>query len=215
MEAVVFDWDGTLVDTLRDLYRANVEVLAAFGLPFDERRYRRHYAPDWRLMYRRLGIPADRLDEANDRWLAAFGAGAGLRPFDGVAEGLGRLRRIGVGTGLVTAGHRSIVEPQVRRLGLEALLAVRVYGDDLPVHKPDPRPLFRVLDCLGLRPTSATVAYVGDAPDDMRMAKAAGVLAVGIPSLLSSPRSLRRAGADIVADSAATWIAGLAGQDGA
>src|SRR5579859_7901916 len=101
MKAVVFDWDGTLVDTLPALYQANVEVLEAFGLPFNEARYRRHYAPDWRLMYRRLGVPAERIDEANDRWLAAFGAGAGLRPFGGVSDALRRLRAAGIQTGLV------------------------------------------------------------------------------------------------------------------
>jgi beta-phosphoglucomutase-like phosphatase (HAD superfamily) len=50
MDAVVFDWDGTLVDTLGALFRANVAVLGAFGLPFDEALYRRHYSPDWREM---------------------------------------------------------------------------------------------------------------------------------------------------------------------
>ena len=61
MQAVLFDWDGTLVDTLGVLYRANVAVSGAFELPFDETLYRRHYAPDWREMYRRLGIPDELL----------------------------------------------------------------------------------------------------------------------------------------------------------
>ena len=58
MEAILFDWDGTLVDSLGAFHAANSTVMAAFGLPFDVVVYRRHYVPDWREMYRRLGIPA-------------------------------------------------------------------------------------------------------------------------------------------------------------
>ena len=68
MEAILFDWDGTLVDSLGAFQRANAAVMAAFGLPFDVGVYRRNYVPDWREMYRRLGVPGDRLDEANELW---------------------------------------------------------------------------------------------------------------------------------------------------
>ena len=70
MEAILFDWDGTLADSLGAIYEANVEVMAALGLPFDRTLYRRHFAPDWRVMYQRLGVPADRLEEANASWWA-------------------------------------------------------------------------------------------------------------------------------------------------
>ena len=73
MEAILFDWDGTLVDSLGAFHRANAIVMEAFGLPFDEERYREHYTPDWREMYRRLGVPHDRLDEANGLWETEFG----------------------------------------------------------------------------------------------------------------------------------------------
>ena len=65
MEAILFDWDGTLVDSLGAFHRANATVMESFGLPFDVVRYRQHYAPDWREMYSRLGVPRNRLDEAN------------------------------------------------------------------------------------------------------------------------------------------------------
>ena len=57
MEAILFDWDGTLVDSLGAFHIANAAVMEAFGLPFDVVAYRKHYVPDWREMYRRLGIP--------------------------------------------------------------------------------------------------------------------------------------------------------------
>lgn len=206
MDAIVFDWDGTLADTLGGLYRANVAVMEAFGLPFDRDVYRRHYAPDWRVMYGRLGIPDHRLDEANELWHRAFDGADPALVFAGVRDGLVRLCAAGYDLGLVTAGVRNVVAPQLERLELAALLPVAVFGDDLPVHKPDPAPLRRALEQLGLADRPEAAAYVGDAPDDMRMAVTVGARAVGIASLLGHPDELRAAGAHEVADSVVSWI---------
>ena len=211
MDAVVFDWDGTLVDTLGALYRANESVLAGLGLPFDLDLYRQHYAPDWRLMYQRLGVPADRLDEANEQWLRAFDGAALGEPFPGTVEAVGRLATAGMSLGLVTAGDRDIVEGQLARSGLADYLTVRIYGDDLPVHKPDPRPLREALIRLDLADRPNAAAYVGDAPDDMRMARIVGVRGVGISSVLGSPDELRAAGATDVAPTVAAWVEELLG----
>ena len=206
MEAILFDWDGTLIDTLGALYRANVEVMNALGLPFDEVRYRRHFAPDWRLMYRRLGVPEARLDEANDRWLAAYALGGGSQLFPGVAEGLARLAAHGYTLGLVTAGDRSVVEPQLARLGLATTFAATVFGDEVAAHKPDPGPLLAALGTLGMVDRVDEAAYLGDVPDDMRMARAVGVHAVGIVSALGEHADLIAAGADEVVGSAVEWV---------
>ena len=145
MEAVLFDWDGTLVDSLPAL-------------------------------------------------------------FEGVPDALQRLARDGRRLGIVTAGHRSVVEPQIATLGLGGIFDVVVYGDDLPVHKPDPAPLRHALDALGLVGRPAAAAYVGDVPDDMRMARVAGTHGVGILSLLSGERELLAAGASEVAPTVTEWV---------
>jgi pyrophosphatase PpaX len=211
MRAILFDWDGTLVDSLGAFQHANAAVMASFGLPWDEAIYRRNYVPDWRLMYLRLGVPADRLDEANELWHTMFARAEDIIAFDGVPEALARLDAVGCRLGIVTAGHRLIVEPQLKRTGLGGLLAVRVFGDDLPVHKPDPAPLRRALQLLGLAAAPDEVAYVGDAPTDMQMARAVGVRAVGIASVVGDPDELIEAGADEVATTVVEWVAGLDG----
>ena len=214
MDAVLFDWDGTLLDSLPSLYRANVEVMAFFGLPFDEGHYRRGFAADWRRMYQNLGIAEDRLEEANRVWHDAFGGGHDAELLPGARAALDRLRDAGRTLGLVTAGHRGIVAPQLERHGVLGTFDVVVYGDDLPVHKPDPAPLRRALRQIGLadRPTAA--AYLGDTRDDMRMARAAGTRAVGVASLLGDPDDLREAGAQAVVPSVAAWVAAeLDGRD--
>lgn len=207
MEAILFDWDGTLVDSLGAFHRANSTVMEAFGLPFDVDRYRIHYTPDWREMYRRLGVPDDRIDEANDLWETTFGGdGDTVLPFPGALAALERLRDAGAVLGIVTAGQRDVVEPQLARTGLGSLLPIRVFGDDLPVHKPDPEPLRLALRMAGDGHRPETSVYVGDAPTDMQMAVAVGALPIGIESVLGDPADLRAAGAVELATSVAAWV---------
>ncbi len=210
MKAVLFDWDGTLADTLGALFAANVAVMGAFGLPFDEVLYRRHFAPDWRLMYERLGVPSDRLDEANALWVEAYAGGRETALMPGVVAALERLERAGLRLGLVTAGHREIVEPQLRRLGVARFFDVAVFGTDTVEQKPDPRPLLAALAGLAAvdgRPVEPSeTVYVGDTPEDMAMAVAAGVHAIGIPSRIGLPDDLQAAGAEAIVESVAAWV---------
>jgi phosphoglycolate phosphatase len=210
VRAVIFDWDGTLADSHQSLYAANAAVMRAFGLPFTHELYRRHYSPDWRLMYRRLGITDDRVDEANRIWQDAFHGGAPTSLLPGALDAIEHLEAAGVATALVTSGGRGIVEPQIRRLGLDRRIAVRVFGDDLAEQKPHPAPLLKALAVLGIAPaTFGEVAYLGDAPEDMQMAVATGVQAIGVVSVFSDPDLLRAAGAEAIVGSVAEWVAGL------
>lgn len=208
MAAVVFDWDGTLVDTLPAIYRANVDVLLQYGVPFDEARYRAAYTPDWRVMYRRLGVPAAAIEAAGARWRELFREAQALAPFPGVEPALRRLIEAGNVLGLVTAGDRDVVEDQLRRFGLNELIAVRVCGDDPYPHKPDPAPLRQALLELGVDPDPSVAAYVGDAPDDMRLARAVGVRGVGVVGVLGTAGDLLAAGADEIWPSVVEWVAG-------
>ena len=109
MDTVVFDWDGTLADTLGAMYHANVAVMARLGLTFDAERYRRSITADWRVMYERLGVPIERIDEANDHWWSILDQDDAAL-FPGVREALDRLAAAGHPLGLVTAGLRYLPE---------------------------------------------------------------------------------------------------------
>jgi HAD superfamily hydrolase (TIGR01549 family) len=211
LRAAIFDWDGTLADSLGLFFRANAQVMRELGVPFDEAAYRRHYAADWRLAYRRLGVPEHRLDEANERWRTAFDARSGQTiPFPGAREALLRLHAGGVPLAIVTAGDRAVVGPQIEAFGLAPIIRAAVFADDLDATKPDPAPLRRALALIGLVGGHG-VAYVGDAPDDMRMARAVGCRAVGVESLLGEADDLRAAGADEIVPSVAAWVEAILG----
>jgi pyrophosphatase PpaX len=209
MDAIVFDWDGTLIDSLPAIFDANLKVLEAYGLPFDDERYRAAYVPDWRLMYQRLGVPDDSLDAAGVRWLALYKETdeAGLLPR--IRESLERLSNAGFVMGLVTAGHRDVVEGQLRRYGLEDLLPVRVFGSDPVATKPHPDPLLLALRQLDRFERIATARYVGDVPDDMRMARTVGTLGIGIESTIGTRADLVAAGATEVYPSVADFVDAL------
>jgi HAD superfamily hydrolase (TIGR01549 family) len=211
MDAIVFDWDGTLCDSLPAIFDANKRVLAEHGLPFDEERYRAAYVPDWRLMYQRLGVPDEHLDTIGSRWLELYREidEAGLLPR--VAESLHRLSGAGFVMGLVTAGDRDVVEDQLVRYGLGDLLPVRVFGTDPIASKPHPDPLLLALRQLGGIERIATARYIGDVADDMRMARAVGTIGVGIESTIGTRDVLIEAGASAVYAGVAEFVDALLG----
>ena len=206
MDAIVFDWDGTLFDSLPAIYDANRQVLEELGLPFDNDRYRAAYVPDWRLMYQRLGVPDERLEDAGRRWIELYRgtSESGLLPR--VRESLERLVAAGFVLGLVTAGDRDIVTDQLERGGLGSLVTARVFGTDAIAAKPHPEPLLRVLTELQRIDRVATARYCGDVPDDMRMARAVGVVGVGIESSFATRDELIEAGATQVYGSVAAFV---------
>jgi HAD superfamily hydrolase (TIGR01549 family) len=204
MRTILFDWDGTIVDSIQALFETDGAICRQIGVPFDESIFRRAFSPNWRLMYRSLGIPEERVDEAVLVWASTFHADR-TRPFAGVEDALARLVGAGFTLGIVTGGSRTEVEPQLARLGIDGLLAVRVYGHDTTAGKPDPQPLRLALEMAGAsRPEEAV--YVGDALDDMRMAAAVGVRGVGIVSMLATPEELIAAGAVESATSVTEWV---------
>jgi HAD superfamily hydrolase (TIGR01509 family) len=195
-EAWAFDWDGTLLDSMgrtRDIYR---QLFAEFAVPFDERRFRAAYSPDWRQLYQRMGLGAERWPQADRRWMELYEA-EDPPLVAGVGEALRQLASAGTRLALVTAGHRARVELELRAAGLEGVFTTAVYGDAVPHQKPDPAPLQLAARYLRLEPSR--IVFVGDARDDMTMARRAGALAVGVLTGADEARELKRAGARWVA----------------
>ncbi len=204
MRAILFDWDGTIVDSIGALFETDAAICRKIGVPFDVSIFRRTFSPNWRLMYRALGIPNERTDEALQVWESTFHPDE-TQPFPGIENALARLAAAEYMLGLVTGGSRPEVEPQLVRLGIDGLFAVRVYGHDTVAGKPDPEPLQMALELAGaVHPNDAV--YVGDALDDVRMAAGAGVRGVGVVSMLASAQELLAAGAAECTGSVVEWI---------
>lgn len=206
--AAVFDWDGTLVDTLGMIYRANVAALAPHGITMSREWFRTGYTPDWRRSYRDLGVPEHLWDDVSDRWAAAMGA---MRPraMPWARGALRRLRRRGIRVGLVTASTRAVVAPNLVRLNLEGVFEAAVYADEVVHGKPHPEALLRALGELGVEP--ARTVYVGDTTVDLEMARAAGAAFAAVGTT-TDPEAFRAAGIEPVWSGVGAWVDDLLGE---
>jgi HAD superfamily hydrolase (TIGR01549 family) len=203
LRAVLFDWDGTLVDSAEASYLCYQRLFESFGISFDRDRFERTYSPDWYATYRAVGLPESQWSDADARWLDQYKQTPNaLLP--GAFEALRRLVNTGLRLGLVTSGDRSRVRHETVALGVFDLFEVLVCAHDVPRPKPAPDPLLRALSLLSI-PASRAL-YVGDSPEDVSMAHDVGVFSIGIPGgfpnrealLVSRPDYLARDLADAV-----------------
>ena len=196
LRAVLFDWDGTLVDSAEASYRCYVRLFSAYGIPFDRARFESTYSPNWHRTYEALGLPRARWDEADARWLEHYGCEE-TRLLPGARQALTALRGQGLDLALVTSGDRARVSAEVDRLEVRAFFRSLTCAGDTARRKPHPEPLQRGLRELGREP--AECAYVGDSPEDVEMARGAGVYAVGVPGGFPNRAALSASGPDLMA----------------
>jgi HAD superfamily hydrolase (TIGR01549 family) len=193
--AVLFDWDGTLWDSAEACYRSYDRLFRSYGIPFDRTRYEETYAPDWRQSYRALGLAEHLWEEADARWMQEY-ALEERRLVAGASEALARLTARGVILGLVTSGSRDRVHRELEELGIRDAFAAVVCAEDVRRRKPDPEGLLEALRRLDVSPPES--AYVGDSPEDVSMARAAGVRSVGIPGGFPNREALAAARPDLL-----------------
>ena len=108
---------------------------------------------------------------------------------------LGRAHHLG----LVTSGDRDRVTQQLREFRLTQLFGARVCSGDTPEKKPHPAPLRLALQKLCLKPSACV--YVGDSPEDLEMAKRAGVRAIAVLGPFPTEKRLRAARPDFLLES--------------
>lgn len=164
--AVVFDLDGTLVDSMPLVLASIAHAIAPYGpARTNSEIFARLGGPPERFMAgliddpRNTGAAVKRMEQFHHDNHAL------IRPFDGVREMLERLRTRDLGVGIWTGRDRGSTEWLLAHHGLGALFDTIVCGDDLPSHKPDPQGLREVLHRLEV-PARETL-LVGDADVDV------------------------------------------------
>jgi HAD superfamily hydrolase (TIGR01509 family) len=195
---VLFDWDGTLVDSAEKSFRCYVEVFASFGLSFDRARFEATYSPEWTRTYEAVGLPRERWEEADRRWLTGYARDESFL-VPGAAAALRRIHDHGLAQGIVTSGDGTRVRRELAVLGVASFFSSVVCAGEAGRKKPHPEPLLLALSRLGIPALDS--AYVGDSPEDVEMARAAGAYAVGIPGGFPNRAALRTARPHYVAES--------------
>jgi HAD superfamily hydrolase (TIGR01509 family) len=191
---VLLDWDGTLLNSYGADQRAYLAMFRGMGIDWGVREIDRHYSPDWYQVYRAARIPRPDWERADRMWRAAYRSG---RPalLSGARAAVRMLARRFV-LGLVTAGSRGRVRQQLREFGLGDLFSARVFSEDSQRKKPHPAPLQIALKLLRAKPQECV--YVGDAPEDIEMARHAGVRAIGVLGPFPTAQRIRAAAPDLL-----------------
>lgn len=178
-KAILFDLDGTLLDSFAGHLRAYQAAFVRLGYRLTAPEFHRHYHPDWNRFYQAIGLPADRWDTLSSYWREAAEAEPAPPPFPEVAltlEALGRRAQLAV----VTSGSRPRVDVDLRQAHLAKHFAVIVTGDEVKEPKPAPDGVLLALRSLSIEPSEAL--YVGDTLVDEELARRAGVAFVAIAS---------------------------------
>lgn len=195
VRAVLFDLDGTLIDSFHSHYNVYRNVFANLGMALDEAAYQRCYSPNWYIFYERLGVPHDRWPEADRLWLHYYSQEAPDRR-EGADDVLAAVVASGRALGLVTSGDRSRVERDLQRMGWTDRFQVIICGGDTEDRKPKPAPLLTALK--QLRVQASRAAYVGDTVEDVMMGKAGGVTTVGVLGGFSPKETLEQIRPDLL-----------------
>jgi phosphoglycolate phosphatase len=182
IRAVLFDLDGTLLDTALDMGAAINEVLVEQGrAPLSAATIRPHVSHGAnglvRLAFGRL--PQAEHDAMAARFLLFYAKRLAVETclFEEMAELLDELERRELRWGIVTNKPARLTDPLVETLGLARRAGVVVSGDTVAERKPSPLPLLHAADRLRVSPSECI--YVGDAERDMQAANAAGMFAIG------------------------------------
>lgn len=179
--ALLFDLDGTLLDTAPDLAAALNALLLEEGrepLPYGHIRPMVSHGAA-RLVLLGFGEqPEAEHRRLFNRVLELYAAALAVhsRLFDGFATLLDTLDARDIPWGIVTNKIARLTDPLLNQLGLRQRMGCAVSGDTLPQRKPDPAPLLHAAALLDVEP--ANCIYVGDAERDIQAARAAGMTSV-------------------------------------
>lgn len=182
LRCVLFDLDGTLVDTAPDLVAAANAMRLARGLEvLPIAQLRPYVSQGARGMLREaLGITPEQADYAEhqqdylNRYAAALCVQSTL--FEGMEAVLQELEARAIKWGIVTNKHTRFTQPLVAALGLTARAACVVSGDTTPHAKPHPAPMLHAAQLAAIEPNQCI--YVGDDERDILAGKAAHMLTI-------------------------------------
>jgi len=197
LRAILFDWDGTLLNSHEADSRAYLAMFRALKIDWGLEELARYYSPNWHRVYRAARLPRSKWGEADRLWGAAYEKES-PKLLPGARRVIRTLERRFV-LGIVTSGNRRRVRRQLRKFELAQCFSACVCCEDAAERKPHPEPLRVAMARLRAKPEECV--YVGDAPEDVEMAKRAGVRAIGVLGPFPTAARIRAAKPEVLLDS--------------
>jgi HAD superfamily hydrolase (TIGR01549 family) len=195
---MLFDWDGTVVDSAQLGLTAFEQSFATLGVVFDHEVYRKVYSPNWYSVYEGMGLPKEKWALADELWIQHYGEQT-AELVEGAKETIAELHRNGYRLGIVSSGSDCRVRREIKELGMEGLFEVIVCNEQMENKKPHPEGLETAMLLLGC--SRDKTCYVGDSPQDIEMGKRAGMLTVGVRSDYPTSWQLKSFDPDIYIES--------------
>jgi HAD superfamily hydrolase (TIGR01549 family) len=194
VKTLLFDWDGTVVDSAHLGLTAFEQSFAALGVAFDHEVYRSVYSPNWYSVYEAMGLPKEKWQRADELWIQHYGEQI-AEPVPGAPETIRELKQKGYRLGVVSSGSECRVTREVVDLGLESFFEIVVCNEQMENKKPHPEGLETAIRLLGTSREES--CYVGDSPEDIEMGKRASMLTVGVRSAYPTSWKLEETSPDI------------------
>lgn len=195
---LLFDWDGTLVDSAQLGLTAFERSFAALGVAFDHEVYAQVYSPNWYSVYEAMGLPKEKWQRADKLWVQHYGEQTAL-PVAGAQQTIIGLKRKGYRLGVVSSGNECRVAREVSELGLGSFFETVICNEQMENKKPHPEGLETAMRWLGCSREES--CYVGDSPEDIEMGKGANMLTVGVCSAYPTSWKLKSRKPDIYIES--------------
>jgi HAD superfamily hydrolase (TIGR01509 family) len=182
--AVLWDMDGTLVDSEEYHWRSWRDTMAAEGLPITREQFLESFGQrNDAILPRWLGPSASpasiqRIGDAKELLYRQLVREGGLQPLPGAAEWVRRLHQEGWRQAIASSAPRANVEVVLEVIGLAACFQAIVAAEDVTAGKPDPQVFLNAAARLGIAPSFCIV--VEDAAAGIEAARRAGMLSIGV-----------------------------------
>ncbi len=202
-DAVIFDLDGTLTDTLADLRNSVNFALSQFGFPERSPEEIRSFVGNGvkRLVF--LSVPENTPEDVSEKCLTVFkehyaaNSLVETKPYDGITDMLKKLKDNNIKTAVVTNKMHSAASDIVEFF-FGDLIDVTVGQVDGMAQKPEPDGIYKAIEFLGI--SKESTVYVGDSEVDCITAKNAGIPCIGVTWGFRDRDVLISNGADYTAD---------------
>lgn len=200
-QAILWDYDGTLADTVPSIVSAHhYATEAVLGIRLDESAIRQRIGePARRRIHALVPSRADEVFTVYSRQIERIDP-AGVELFGQMVELVSDIGALGHLQGVVTSRPREQVLPVLRYHGLLSYFGAVIGLEDTPHHKPHPEPLLKGMAFMDARLDRSV--YVGDAVVDIAAARAADITGIAVTWGAGTSESLLEAGPDAVASSA-------------
>ncbi|MGZ4916655.1 MAG: HAD family hydrolase [Halobacteriota archaeon] len=202
VKAVMFDWDGTLYNSVVPTYKSYLNVMRAFSIPEASlQEFREKSRPNYHDYYLYLGIQEADWSTADSIWMDCYTRyRKQCALFSGTLEVLQELSETNVKIGLVSSGSRERVAREISEEGIAPYFDITLFGDDVAFEHAKPEPETLLMATRRARVPVSEVLYVGDMAEDILMGKKAGTKTAAVLCGFATRQTLVAAHPDFVLD---------------